>query len=275
VPSHVLACSVRNCGLPLERQASALLCAAGHSFDIARAGYINLLQPQDRRSAHAGDSNAAIDARARLLDAGVGRASLIALIDRARALTLGDQPAVVDLGCGSGELLGELAARLPITGVGIDLSAHAVTRAARAFPELTWVVANADRRLPILDDSVDLVVSLHGRRNADECARVLAPGRFVLIGIPAVDDLAELRSAVQGPPPDQDRTEALVAEFGNPFELVDRRMVWERRALDRTALEELLTGTYRGARKSARDRISALTTLDVTLSTELLLFHRH
>jgi len=56
----VLACSVRGCGLPLTRRDRALVCSAGHAFDIARSGYINLLQPQDRRSLVAGDSKTAV-----------------------------------------------------------------------------------------------------------------------------------------------------------------------------------------------------------------------
>ena len=45
----MLACSVRGCGRPLEKNDRALVCARGHSYDIARSGYVNLLQPQDRR----------------------------------------------------------------------------------------------------------------------------------------------------------------------------------------------------------------------------------
>ena len=66
-------------------------------------------------------------------------------------------PVAADLGCGSGELLGALAAARDICGAGIDLSTAAVERAARRYPALTWVVANADRRLPLLDASVHLV----------------------------------------------------------------------------------------------------------------------
>ena len=198
MPAPPLACSVRGCTLQLRRRDRSWTCDAGHAYDIARSGYVNLLQPQDRRSRVAGDSKAAIEARAALIEAGVGRTLIDALAVRAAALDRGDVPIVVDLGCGSGEALAAFAPRPGVTGIGIDLSTTAAERAARRFPALTWVVANADRRLPLLDGSVDLLVSIHGRRNPGEAARVIAPGRYVLIEVPAADDLIELRELVQG-----------------------------------------------------------------------------
>ena len=40
-----------------------LRCAAGHSFDIARQGYVNLLGAADKRSKDPGDSKLMIAAR--------------------------------------------------------------------------------------------------------------------------------------------------------------------------------------------------------------------
>src|SRR5882762_1394841 len=147
-----LACTVRACGLPLTRGGRAWTCPRGHAFDVARTGYVNLLQPQDRRSNAAGDRTKAVDARARLLARGIGRALVDETVRRAAALEVGDEPpAVVDLGSGSGDVLGELASVRRVAGIGIDLSTVAAEHAARRFPDLTWVVANADRRLPLLD----------------------------------------------------------------------------------------------------------------------------
>lgn len=117
----VLSCSVRGCAQALTRDARTFVCPAGHSHDIARSGYVNLLQPQDRRSPQAGDAKASVDARARLLDAGVGRASLDSVMARAASLELEPSACVVDLGCGSGDALAMLQALGAITAVGIDL----------------------------------------------------------------------------------------------------------------------------------------------------------
>jgi 23S rRNA (guanine745-N1)-methyltransferase len=269
-----LACSVRDCGLLLEPRHRAVVCARGHSFDVARAGYVNLLQPQDRRSRAPGDSKAAVEARAALLAAGIGRVILDEFVQRAAALTLGDAALVVDLGSGGGEALAGLARLRPITGVGVDLSVAAVEHAARRFPGLTWVVANADRRLPLLERSVDLVLSLHARRNPAECARILTAGGFLLVGVPAHDDLIELRALVQGTGVERERADALVALHAPFFTLVERSAARERHQLDREALLDLLRATYRGERASLAGRVAALGRLEVTLASEFFLFRR-
>ena len=268
----MLACSVRGCGQPLRRTPHTLVCARGHSHDIARSGYVNLLQPQDRRSPNAGDTAAALDARARLLTAGIGQTLLRHVVDTAARLTMSEDAVVVDLGAGSGDILGELAERRTISAVGIDLSAAAVRTASRRFPSLTWVIANADRQLPLLDRSVDLVLSVNARRNPAECARVLTRPGHLLAVVPAADDLIELREVVQGRRVERNRTETLIEEHDAAFTLVEQATIRERHPLTREQLLDVLRGTYRGARTSAAHEVEALTSLDVTFASELTLF---
>ncbi|HEY6361180.1 MAG TPA: methyltransferase domain-containing protein [Vicinamibacterales bacterium] len=269
---RVIACSVRGCNLPLERRGGAFACPRGHSYDVSRSGYVNLLQPQDRRSPDAGDRRTAVEARTRLLAAGVGRAIIDAVVRRAAALELDDGAAVVDIGSGSGETLASLARERAITGIGIDLSTAAAHSAARRFPHLTWVVANADRRLPLVDRSISLVLSVHARRHAVECARVLAPGGRLIVAVPAPDDLIELRESLMGKRMERDRASTLLAEHEPLFTLIDRGSARERQHLDREPLLDLLHTTYRGARTSGADRIAALQRLEVTLATDWFLF---
>ena len=266
----ILACTVRDCGLALSRTDRAWRCARGHTYDVARSGYVNLLQPQDRKSADAGDRKTSVDARARLFARGIGRALVDEIVRRAAAVHVADRtPTIVDLGSGTGDVLGELARTHGIDGIGIDLSTVAAEYAARRFPALTWIVANADRRLPVLDRSLDGVLSVNGRRNPAECARVLKPDGLLLVAIPAPDDLAELRERVQGARVERDRADALLAEHAPCFTLQERASIREQRRLDGDALRDLLSGTYRGERRSAADRVEALDDLDVTLASDL------
>lgn len=276
-----LACTVRGCGRPLTRAGRHLSCDSGHSFDVARSGYVSLLQPQDRRSSSPGDAKEAVAARARLLDAGVGRAAIDAIVEAGlaeagRRRTGGDEAPLVaaDLGCGSGELLGVLASGRDVCGVGIDLSSAAADMAARRFPSLTWIVANADRGLPLLDASVQLITSLNGRRHVDECARVLSPEGTLIVAVPAPDDLGELRARVQGEAVARDRADAVVAAHEARFSLAERFTVRTRHQLEGQALRDVLRGTYRGARASAAPRVETLGTLEITLATDVCVFGR-
>ena len=61
----LLACPV--CGLPLGRHDRTLRCASGHSHDLARQGYVNLLHGAAPANA---DTTEMVAARQRFLDTG-------------------------------------------------------------------------------------------------------------------------------------------------------------------------------------------------------------
>ena len=205
----------------------------------------------------------------------MGRAVIESVATRAATLLDEESPAVVaELGSGSGELLGTLAAKRPIRGVGLDLSTHAAMHAARRFPSMSWVVANADRRLPLLNGSTGLILSVHARRNPPECRRVLVDGGFLLLAIPSTDDLIELREEIQGSPVERDRVAAAVDEHSRDFVLVEQSTCKQRLDLDRDQLLKLLRGTYRGERFSESVRVQALDSLAVTLASDILLFRK-
>lgn len=267
---HALSCPVRGCALPLDRRERALDCAAGHSFDVARSGYVNLLQPQDRRSLEAGDSKAAVEARARLEAVGVGAQIVARVAEIVGAFGLRERGIVLDVGCGTGRALATVARASAFDGIGLDLSVHAVELAAKRHRELFFAVANADRRLPLLDGSIDLVLSLAGPKNPAEFRRVLSRTGTCVLAIPGAEDLIELRAAVQGEPRLVERASGALEPFLGSFELVTREVLRERRRCERALLLDLLASTYRGARASEAPRVAALDGLELTMSVELL-----
>ncbi|MBP3520899.1 MAG: 50S rRNA methyltransferase, partial [Oscillospiraceae bacterium] len=58
------------CGEELERQEGRYACAGGHSFDIAKEGYVNLLPANRQHSKAPGDDKAMAQARTRFLEGG-------------------------------------------------------------------------------------------------------------------------------------------------------------------------------------------------------------
>lgn len=277
-------CTVRGCGATIPAVAAANRRAArdagvsvlrgpcGHSFDIARSGYVNLLQPQDSRARDPGDAADAIAARRRLLDAGTGTALLEALDSLITGLGLPPRARALDIGSGEGSLLGALAARFDLDAAGLDLSARAADLAARRHPGVLWLVANADRGLPFADGSLDLVLSITARRCPAECGRVLAPGGHLVVAVPAPDDLSELRVAVLGSASREDRLTKLIEEHATRFELIGQGESRERRTFSAPQLEDLLVSTYRGGRAGRRERVRELGGLAVTLSHEIVVF---
>jgi 23S rRNA (guanine745-N1)-methyltransferase len=253
----MLLCPVRNCRLALAREGPRLLCARGHSFDVARSGYVNLLQPQERRSSQPGDTAAAVRARRRLHDRGVTAPLLDAIAD---LLAASPDDIVLDAGCGDGFYLGSLARRTGFGAHGVDISIPAIDAAARRYPECEWIVANADRSVPYADRSFSIVLSITARMNASEFRRVLREDGRLLVALPASDDLAELRGS------GRDRTARTVEEFAPGFTLAARRHVTTAADLDPAAVHDVLLSIYRPLRSRPAEAMR------VTFSLDLLLF---
>ena len=262
----VLLCTVRGCRESLSRHGDHLACPRGHSFDIARRGYVNLLQPQDRRSSRPGDSPEALRARARLAARGP-EAAIVESIDRLCPERAG---AVLDVGCGDGTYLAALVRERRGEGYGVDISVTAIETAAKAHPRLFWVVANADRSLPFAEGSFTLVTSINARLNPAEFRRVARDDGALVVVVPGADDLIELRAAVLGEGVERDRSERVSRACAPFFEVEHRQTVRMRAYLDLDQIEDILMASYRGLRRSQQARLSSLTDgAEVTLARDI------
>ena len=101
-------------GNPLQRVDKAWRCPQGHSFDIARQGYVHLLPVQKKRSKEPGDSKAMVAARQRFLAAG-DYAPIAKALSQAvmRHCEQAETYSCLDAGCGEGYYLRQLAQQLP------------------------------------------------------------------------------------------------------------------------------------------------------------------
>ena len=265
----MLLCTVRDCRAPLVLEDRRYVCANAHAFDIARSGYVNLLQPQDKRSKTPGDTPEAVAARRRFLERGHATPLVDAIV---RALPLREGDALLDAGCGEGHHLAAFRRVYGVDAHGTDISVPAIELAARRYRDCAWVVANADRFLPYADGSFRAVASITARMNPEEFRRVLADDGTLLIAIPAADDLIELRAAVLGERVERDRVERTVATFAPLFALERHERIAHIAALDREDMVDVMSSSYRGLRAREREKLDTLDAMNVTLSRDLLLF---
>ena len=180
------------CGAGFAGAGQSVRCGNGHSYDIARQGYLNLQTGQAR--AGTADTTAMAAARERFL--GGGHYQPIADTLAGLASGPGSQPApgiVLDLAGGTGYYLAAvLDSAAGRTGICMDASKAALRRAARCHPRAAAVGADVWGRLPAASQSAAIVMSVFGPRNPGETARVLAPGGTFLLVTPTASHLREL-----------------------------------------------------------------------------------
>lgn len=233
VPAAIDLLACPRCAGGLVVAGGAVRCASGHSYDLARQGYLNLLGgPEPANADTAGMVAArervhaaglfgpvatlvadALAGRGRLLEAGAGTAYYL-------RRSLGDDPAAV--------------------GLALDVAKAAARAAARADQRVAAVVTDVWRTLPVRPRCLDGVLCVFAPRNLGEFARVLRPDGRLVVATPGPAHLAGLRDRhglLRIPPGKDADVVAAAAEF---FELVDTRVARHRADVDGTLARDLI-----------------------------------
>jgi 23S rRNA (guanine745-N1)-methyltransferase len=216
------------CSGPLESASRTLHCGRGHSFDVARQGYVALTPP--RRRPPTGDDAAMVAARAAVLEAEHFAPLTAALVRIALDTAAEDARVVLDVGAGTGHHLAAVLDALPDAGgVAVDASKAALRRAAVAHPRIAAVAGDVWCQLPLRDATVDLALDVFAPRNPSELARVLRPAGTLAVVTPAPDHLVEL-APLRQVEVDPRKRERLYGKLGGLFELAwARRVSWQLR----------------------------------------------
>ena len=98
-------------------------------------------------------------------------------------------------------------------GLALDLSKHALRRAARAHPRIGAAACDVWRGLPVRSSVAALVLCVFAPRDGAEIARVLRPGGALLLVTPTGRHLAELVSALGLLSVDERKEERIAAKL--------------------------------------------------------------
>jgi len=298
----LLRCPV--CGESLAEADGSLRCPAGHSFDVARQGYVNLVPGR-------ADSPEMVEAREAFLRAGHFRPLSTALAEEAASIApagasiaeagaggagaeaggagaeAGGGGVVVDLGAGTGQHLAAVLDALPAArGIAIDASPAALRRAARSHERAAAIGADAWKPLPLRDGIATILLSVFAPRNAEEIARVLAPpdagpggpraGGVLLAVTPTTRHLHELVGPLGLLSVPDDKEDRLDAQLAGHFELTRRRTIEHAMFLTSEESAQLVRmgpSAWHVDERAVGERLAALPDpLTVTASTTISVF---
>jgi 23S rRNA (guanine745-N1)-methyltransferase len=203
-------------------------CPVGHTFDVARQGYLSLLTAGDSTST--GDSTAMVEAREVFLARGFYDRIARAVSDAIPANLGGPDTngLCVDLGGGTGFYLTRVLADHPrLAGITLDLSAVASRRAARAHPRVAAIRANVWSPIPIKDGRASHVLSIFSPRNMPEVRRILEPGGSFVMVTPTPQHLVELVERLDLVSVDDRKQERLDAQLAGFERLSHTRLHYE------------------------------------------------
>lgn len=177
-----------HCQTPLQKNNNQLRCENGHCFDIGKAGDVNLLLPNQKRSKSPGDSKEMINARRDFLNSGVYQRIADELAQSVAEFTKATHRThvVADAGCGEGYYLRQVyqyqladETIQPSHFIGWDISKFAVQSASKQARAINmpshWSCAS-NAAIPLASESVDTLICGFGFAVADEFARVLRSG---------------------------------------------------------------------------------------------------
>jgi 23S rRNA (guanine745-N1)-methyltransferase len=284
-----LVCPV--CEAQLAQVGTALKCPQAHSFDVAREGYVNLLLAGRKRPKILGDTKDMLRARRRFLERGLYSPLSDAINERVCGHLANSRhggtalPAcVADVGCGEGYYLDRLKRHLDrqlergVCYFGLDISKEAIRLAAKRYKGIRFVVASVNRKVLFSTSSVQVLTNVFAPRNAAEFDRVITQDGLLLIVIPHVRHLANLRSELEILSLDiePDKQKRVVEQFAGPFRQAGEHTITYEIRLDGAELLDLaqMTPNYWHSSGETWDDVQAMENVQTEASFTILEFRR-
>jgi 23S rRNA (guanine745-N1)-methyltransferase len=206
---NYIKCPVCNCAL--VKQSQQFSCGR-HHYDLAKEGYVHLNQNYKET---AGDSKEMMQSRRDFLNLNHYEILVDYIVSLLNEEFRQSEVTVLDIGCGEGYYLDRILKKINATPcevtlleskcrpdeaitwtfIGLDISKMGIKFAAKRNRSIEWLVANS-ANLPIMNHSMDFVVSIFSIYNVQEVCRVLKKSGYMLVVRAGENHLIELRQII-------------------------------------------------------------------------------
>jgi len=282
IKAHNLVCPID--GEKLQQVDHQLVCDNGHTFDIARQGYVNLLPVQHKRSKQPGDSKAMVLARQQHLNTGIYQKISDKVTGTVVAHIINDNDVcILDAGCGEGYYFDALLTSLVqedgnnnLCFIGLDISKEAIIQATKRNQNIAWVVGT-NRHPPLAKESVDIILCLFGFISTEGFTNILKPGGKIIMVDAGVGHLSELREIIYPEIKTKSASITALAEHPKYSLLSTENLQYKAKLYNNQQVNNLLLMTphfYR-ASKAGREVASNLKSLDISVDVIFSVWQKH
>jgi 23S rRNA (guanine745-N1)-methyltransferase len=264
------------CGENLEISGKSYVCKRNHCFDTAKSGYVNLLPSGNSGKSVHGDNKLMVRARREFLDRGYYAPLKDALCESVVSYYR-DGTSLLDAGCGEGYYTSAVAESLENSGkraeiYGIDVSKTAVDYAAKKCRNVSFAAASVFH-IPAADNSFSMLVTLFAPYCGNEYRRVLDDDGIMIMAIPSVMHLWELKQAIYDVPY---KNEVKPYELDG-FKFIENKHITYSITLNsQEDIQSLFSMTpyYYRTGKREQERLNSFENLETQVDFELLVYNK-
>ncbi|MFF2889396.1 putative RNA methyltransferase [Paenibacillus sp. NPDC057967] len=272
IHSSLFQCPLCSSSMRVE-ELRQLICREGHSFDIAKQGYINFL-PRPAASKY---DQTLFRSRSIVSKSGFFEALDRLITDQILAQIRNQPLRLLDMGCGEGSHLARILDMMQAAGcngtagVGLDIAKEGDRMAASRQPHLLWCVADLARS-PLADGSFDFILNILSPSNYAQCQRLLKDDGFLIKVIPGNEHLQELRTAFRTSSRPYSGTR-LEERFRDNFKLIQSLPLRTRSQLDASLIPHAIAMTPLSWHADTRSlqSLQELSSLELTLDVTILI----
>lgn len=265
------------CKEQLNISEKAYACKNGHSFDMARQGYVNLLPVNRRHSHNPGDSKEMVLSRREFLEGGKYRLFSDELNKIVAGLSKDRQNlTIIDCGCGEGYYDGRLAEyldklKIDYTVYGFDISKEAVRFASSKYKNIHFAVASCFD-MPVISNSFDIALNIFAPMTEKELHRVLKKDGYMIYAVPGKRHLMGIKELLYE---DVYENEEKNTEYEG-FRFIDRFTVKNTIDVQGEELVNLfkMTPYYYKSEKSASEKLRAAGTVITEIHFDFLVYEK-
>ena len=188
------------CYKDLKKENGCYRCENGHSYDISKEGYVNLMLANMKHSKEPGDSPESLRSREAFLNKGYYQPLAEELTNIINDY-IKEGASFLDAGCGTGYYLDFIMSNIDkkIDFYATDIAKKGVAMCSKKCREATCFVGNVFH-LPFGEESLHGLMSVFCPYSGEEFSRIVRKGGIVIAVTPGSHHLIEMKEVVYDEP---------------------------------------------------------------------------